>query len=75
MVQRALIILSLSHAGTAVSDTDGLCVVLSCGPLAAVKKFSVVLICRLLVVAIGGKGRLSATSDKHSADLSFGVRT
>ena len=70
-----LIILSLSRTGTAGNDTGGLCVVLSCGPLATVKKISVILICRLLVVAIGGKGGLSETSDKCSANSSFGVGT
>ena len=65
------IILSLSHAGTAGSDTGGLRVVQSRGLLAAVNRFSVVLVCQLSVVAIGGgtfKGRLSETLDKSSAD-------
>ena len=85
-INSPLIILSLSRAGTAGSDTGGNCVVVSCGLLAAVKKFSVVLVCWLLVapidgeggvlvVAIGGKGGLLEASDKRSADSSFGVGT
>ena len=57
-INSPLIILSLSRAGTASSDTGRVCVVVSCGPLAAVKKFSVVLVCRLLVVPIDGEGGL-----------------
>ena len=85
-INSPLIVLSLSCAGTAGSDTGGNYVVVSCGPLAAVKKFSMVLVCWLLVapidgeggvlvVAIGGKGGLSEASDKRSADSSFGVGT
>ena len=40
-----LIILSLSQAGTAGSDTGGLWVVLNHGSLVAVNRFSVVLVC------------------------------
>lgn len=44
--------LSLSHAG---SDTDGLWVVLNHGSLSAMNRFSVVLVCGLSVMAIGGE--------------------
>ena len=56
-----LIILSLSCAGTADRDTGGLWVVLSRGLLAAVNEFSVMFVCRLSIVAIGGKGGLPET--------------
>ena len=77
-ISGALIILSLSRAGTAGSNTGGLWVVLSRDSLAAVNRFSVVLVCQLsAVVKVKGafKGELSEISDKSSGKLSFGIGT
>ena len=70
--------MSLSRAGTAGSNTGGLWVVLSRDSLAAVNRFSVVLVCQLsAVVKVKGafKGELSEISDKSSGKLSFGIGT
>ena len=51
---------------------------LSSGSLAAVNRFSVVLVCQLSVVAKGKgafKGELSETADKSSGVSSFGLGT
>ena len=77
-INGTLIILPLSRAGTAGSNTGGLWVVLSCGSLAAVNRFLVALVCRLSAVAkLKGafKGELSEISDKSSGELSFGIGT
>ena len=51
-----LIILSLSHDGTAGSDTGGLCVALNSGSAVAVYRLSVVLVCRLSVMVATAGG-------------------
>ena len=73
-----LIILSLSHDGTAGSDTRGLWVALNSGSVVLVYGLSVVLVCGLSVmVAAAGAltGGLSETSDKTSAELLSVVET
>ena len=67
-----LIILSLSHDGTAGSETGQLWVALNSGSVALVYRLSVVLVCGLSVmVAAAGAltGGLSETLDKTSAEL------
>ena len=71
-----VIILSLSHDGTAGSDTGGLCVALNSGSAAVVYRLSVVLVCGLSVMVAAARGLigaltggLSEASDKTSAEL------